>query len=146
MQGLTSELGLFLDCSANPFLLGLLDHKNNWIFFSISDYKNDLHNFIYHELKKHNLNINNVSNFFIVHGPGSYTGLRQSFIFSQTLAIAKKNVYTFYHEEVLSEAKAIHQLDSDVFVANAFKNTLYFQNLSDTHGELLGPDEYKIRF
>ncbi|MDH4468328.1 MAG: hypothetical protein QE271_09730 [Bacteriovoracaceae bacterium] len=145
-----SSYGLFLDCSANPYLFGLLDFGTqaplppSWITFSTCDYKTDLHQFIFQELAKENLSLNSLNHIFVNHGPGSYTGLRQSFIFSETLKLSGKHVYTFYHYEALKIAKLKNYLDSNFYIANAFKNSFFFQDLrSDAEGLLLLNSELK---
>jgi tRNA A37 threonylcarbamoyladenosine modification protein TsaB len=129
------DCSLLIDCSGNPFILGLMGNDGKWREFFKSQAQKDFFPVLHELLQRHNGKLSEIKNFIICMGPGSYTGLRQAYIFSQTLSLDQKNVYYFYHADFL---KKLSHVTIKTYVANAFKNTVFIQNLEkEQAGELV---------
>ncbi|OUR98953.1 hypothetical protein A9Q84_05945 [Halobacteriovorax marinus] len=114
---------LFVDTS-DHLVLGLLNDKFEWIeFLETSDKKSSasIHSKIYELLKAHDLKIGDISAFFQVAGPGSYTGMRISEGMSQVLEWQKTQIYSFYH----FVTPKLLGFDKGAWISRAFKGEIF---------------------
>lgn len=113
----------YLDTSGSVNL-GLLDESLSWIDFKGLNNKKAsqiLHGEIYSLLKTHQLEIDDIDSFIVCTGPGSYTGVRLSQGFIQTLCWQKKNVSNFY----LFEVPYFCGVQHGYFLCEAYKGEVF---------------------
>ena len=125
-----NESILFIDCSANPFIVGILNAKHEWEMFFKSEKNQDFFSLLYNVLREKNKKLNQFKQVIVCMGPGSYSGLRQSFLFSEVLRLEKEKIFSFYHSEFLKIVSSYTHKQLSYYVAYAFKNSFYVENLS----------------
>ncbi|MCB9094477.1 MAG: hypothetical protein H6621_05340 [Halobacteriovoraceae bacterium] len=122
------DLSIFIDTSTNCHF-GLLDEKYQWVEYQKTNERPSLylHENISKALAKYNLSFSELKNYFIVKGPGSYTGLRFAEGISQFLSWNKKNVLGFYFFELLESLEN----EKTAWLSNAFKNQFYIHPVGE---------------
>ena len=116
----------------------IIDAAKDKIFFMIiadnksytSEFSNNRENFdqltilIVKFLKKHHLNIKNLSNIFVNQGPGKFSGIRASLSTAKGLSFVNKiNLYGFNSDQVIDQnyAKIIDLFNKGVLIKNLIK-------------------------
>ena len=114
---------LFLDTTHN-LSLGILNEKFEWRdyrYFNQGKSATKLHQSLHALLKDHNLKLKDLDLAVQVAGPGSYTGMRVSDGFFQTLKLFGMKTHSLYHFDVLQ----LLNIDSAQWIANAFKGEIF---------------------
>ena len=116
----------------------IIDAAKDKIFFTIiadnksytSEFSNNRENFdkltilIVKFLKKHHLNIKNLSNIFVNQGPGKFSGIRASLATAKAISFVNKiNLYGFNSEQVINQnyVKIIDLFNKGVLIKNLIK-------------------------
>ena len=116
----------------------IIDAANDKIFFMIiadnksytSEFSNNRENFdkltilIVKFLKKHHLNIKNLSNIFVNQGPGKFSGIRASLATAKAISFVNKiDLYGFNSDQVIKQnyAKIIDLFNKGVLIKNLIK-------------------------
>jgi tRNA threonylcarbamoyladenosine biosynthesis protein TsaB len=114
---------LFLDTTHN-LSLGILNEKFEWRdyrYFNQGKSATKLHQSLHTLLKDHNLKLKDLDLAVQVAGPGSYTGMRVSDGFFQTLKLFGMKTHALYHFDVLK----LLNIDNAQWIANAFKGEIF---------------------
>jgi tRNA threonylcarbamoyladenosine biosynthesis protein TsaB len=114
---------LFLDSTHN-LSLGLLNESFEWRdyrYFGEGKSATKLHQCLYSLLKDHNLKLKDLDLAVQVAGPGSYTGMRVSDGFFQSLKLFGLKTNSIYHFDVLPLLK----VDNAFWISNAFKGEIF---------------------
>ncbi|AKX34544.1 glycoprotease [Spiroplasma litorale] len=111
-------MNLFIDTTNNRLIL--IIEKNNQIIDYL-DMKNQLRisDILIEEIdkmfKKNNIKINEVNSFYVVNGPGSYTGVRLGVTFSKTIKTINNDVNVYLISSLAFQAgdkKCISMIDA----------------------------------
>jgi tRNA threonylcarbamoyladenosine biosynthesis protein TsaB len=140
---------LFLDSTHN-LSLGLLNESFEWRdyrYFGEGKSATKLHQCLHNLLKDHNLKLKDLDLAVQIAGPGSYTGMRVSDGFFQTLKLFGLKTNSIYHFDVLSLLK----VENACWISNAFKGEIFsykinngqiVQNLQSEKDFLAGLDSF----
>jgi len=104
--------------------IGLLNSKLKFLKFSDSDELKTasiLQASIYNILKEFDIDFENIENFYVVLGPGSYTGLRMAKGLADILELNNISVIPLY----LHQVPYFAGISSGYFYSNAFKNEYF---------------------
>lgn len=133
---------LFID-TTKYITIGLLDKDYNWLSYNLfKDLKASaaIHYKVQIELKKFDIEINELDEVIFMSGPGSYTGMRVSAGIAQVLNFSGIKTYSAYHYDI----PRIMGEQRGVWLGDAFKNE-YFAfswNEEKSKAQLIKKDEY----
>ncbi len=141
---------LFIDTSNKYLILGLINDKNKVVDFfkylSNKDLVSKTNKNIQVFLNKNKVKLNDITDFYITTGPGSYTGLKIAYNVVKTIKLVNKdiNVYTADSLDVQRKDKqlSIINLTSTNYAYKA-KNKSTIELTSDTT-KLFKNDDYAI--
>jgi tRNA threonylcarbamoyladenosine biosynthesis protein TsaB len=114
---------LFLDTTHN-LSVGILNEKFEWRdyrYFNQGKSATKLHQSLHDLFKDHNLKLKDFDLAVQVAGPGSYTGMRVSDGFFQTLKLFGMKTHSIYHFDVLQ----LLNIENAQWIANAFKGEIF---------------------
>ncbi|ASZ09267.1 tRNA (adenosine(37)-N6)-threonylcarbamoyltransferase complex dimerization subunit type 1 TsaB [Mesoplasma chauliocola] len=110
---------LFIDTTNWQLCLILIDDNNNIVEEFIQKNTKKISDItmtnIVSLLEKHNLKLNQISNFYVTRGPGSYTGVRVGLTIVKTLKTLNNNINVFLIDSLKLQAankKSISLLDA----------------------------------
>ncbi len=121
----------YLDTS-HVISMGLLNEQFEFIDFqTINDKKSGTraHLIIDEFLKKHELEVKSIKSWFVLAGPGSYTGMRVSEGIAQILELEKLTVYSMYAYQIPEFAGMLH----GQWITSAFKGQLFVYSWSESN-------------
>ena len=117
---------LIIDAAADKIFFKVINDNESYT----SDYPNSRENFdkfvtlLFNFLKKNKINIKEINNIFVNHGPGKFSGIRTSISAAKALSITNKlNLYGFDSELVKNQNydKIIDLFNKGLLIKNLIK-------------------------
>ncbi len=114
---------IFIDTS-EKLVLGLLDDQYNWIDYLNTNEKKGsaiLHGLLFELLKNNKSHINEIGHFFLMAGPGSYTGMRLGEGIIQIMEAFGKKAFSLYHFDI----PLLLGISKGIWASKAFKKEIF---------------------
>lgn len=121
---------LFIDTSNDKTIFAIVNDNNIIESFSMKENNKDVVEKINYNLdvflNKNNININEIENFMITIGPGSFTGVKVALNIVRTINIIKSNI----NLEIISTFKLLSEKNKKGVAIKFGKNKFYYKDNS----------------